>query len=251
MAREHGSIDDEVQVPATHADVFRSTVRGAEPITTVTTNSSDAGMSLDRNEVPVWDKERFGRLLTEAVEKAFGSGDGLRWDARSYLDGGMNGSSWEAYKIQVFWDGSDDGLDGDEPDGGDGTGVEIHAIAQEAADRAWDARKTCEPEFGAWVVTRAQDQEGWSGEGSLEWSDEDFYSSLDGPSEYDYDIDIHKYDDETVEVRLSGRFWSEDDFGDPSMSQEDADQYIADLREMLQHAAKKAWVRKAPEGAGN
>ena len=64
-------MDDEVQVPATHTDVFRSTVRGAEPITTVTTNSSDAGMSLDVNEVPVWDKERFGRLLTEAVEKAF------------------------------------------------------------------------------------------------------------------------------------------------------------------------------------
>ena len=242
-------MDDEVQVPATHADVFRSTVRGAEPITTVTTNSSDAGMSLDRNEVPVWDKERFGRLLTEAVEKAFGSGDGLRWDARSYLDGGMNGSSWEAYKIQVFWDGSDDGLDGDEPNGGDGTGGEIDAIAQEAADRAWVAKKTCEPGFGAWVETRAQDQEGWSGEGSLEWSDEDFYSSLDGPSEYDYDIDIHKYDDETVEVRLSGRFWSEDDFGDPSMSEEYADQFNADLEEMLQRAADGAWVRMVPDGA--
>ena len=62
-------MDDEVQVPATHADVFRSTVRGAEPITTVTTNSSDAGMSFDDNEVPEWDGERFGRLLTQAVEK--------------------------------------------------------------------------------------------------------------------------------------------------------------------------------------
>lgn len=244
-------MDDEVQVPATHADVFRSTVRGAEPITTVTTNSSDAGMSLDVNEVPTWDEERFGRLLTEAVEKAFGNADGLRWDASSYLDGGMNGSSWEAYKIKVFWDGSDDGLDGDEPGGGVGTGVDIRAIAQRAADHAWVAKKICDPEFGASVESCAQDQEGFSGEGSLAWSDDVFYSNLDGPSEYDYDIDIHKYDDETVEVRLSGRFWSEDDFGDPSMSQEDADQYIADLREMLQHAAKKAWVRKAPEGAGN
>ena len=241
-------MDDAVQVPGTNADVFRSTVRGAEPITTVTTNSSDAGMSFDDNEVPEWDGERFGRLLTQAVEKAFGSADGLRWDASSYRDGGMNGSSWEVYEIQVFWDGSDDGLDGDEPDGGDGTGVDIDAIAQEAADRAWVAKKTCEPEFGAWVETRAQDQEGFSGEGSLEWSDEVFDSNLEG-LEYDYDIEIHKYDGETVEVSSSGRFWSEDDFGDPSMSQEYADQFKADLKEMLQRAANKAWVRKVPDGA--
>lgn len=242
-------MDDEVQVPATHTDVFRSTVRGAEPITTVTTNSSDAGMSLDVNEVPTWDEERFGRLLTEAVEKAFGNADGLRWDASSYLDGGMNGSSWEAYKIQVFWDGSDDGLDGDEPDGGDGTGVEIHAIAQEAADRAWDARKTCEPGFGAWVETRARDQEGWSGEGSLEWSDDVFYSNLEGPEEYRYDVEINKFHDGIVEVHLSGRFWSDEDIGDPSMSEEYADQFKADLEEMLQRAADGAWVRMVPDGA--
>ena len=244
-------MDDAVQVPGTQFDVIGLTVRGAAPITTVTTNSSDAGMSFDDNEVPEWDEERFGRLLTQAVEKAFGSADGLRWDASSDIDGGMNGSSWEVYKIQVFWDRPDDRLSGDEPGGGVGTGVDIRAIAQRAADHAWVAKKICDPEFGASVESCAQDQEGFSGEGSLAWSDDVFYSNLDGPSEYDYDIDIHKYDDETVEVRLSGRFWSEDDFGDPSMSQEDADQYIADLREMLQHAAKKAWVRKAPEGAGN
>ena len=244
-------MDDAVQVPGTNADVFRSTVRGAEPITTVTTNSSDAGMSFDDNEVPEWDGERFGRLLTQAVEKAFGSADGLRWDASSYLDGGMNGSSWEVYEIQVFWDRPDDRLSGDEPGGGVGTGVDIRAIAQRAADNAWVAKKICDPEFGASVESCAQDQEGFSGEGSLAWSDDVFYSNLDGPSgyDYDYDIDIHKYDDETVEVRLSGRFWSEDDFGDPSMSQEYADQFKADLKEMLQRAANKAWVRKVPDGA--
>ena len=95
-------MDDEVQVPATHTDVFRSTVRGAEPITTVTTNSSDAGMSLDRNEVPVWDKERFGRLLTEAVEKAFGSADGLRWDASSLLVVSQN-RSWPSSTPPGRW----------------------------------------------------------------------------------------------------------------------------------------------------
>ena len=248
-------MDDEVQVPATHTDVFRSTVRGAEPITTVTTNSSDAGMSLDVNEVPVWDKERFGRLLTEAVEKAFGNADGLRWDASSYLDGGMNGSSWEVYKIQVFWDGSDDGLDGDEPNGGVGTGVDIDAIAQEAADRAWVAMvcepEECEPEqFGDSVQTRAQDQEGWSGEGSLEWSDDVFYLNLDCPEEYIYNVKIEKYDDETVCVSLSGTFTSYQEYPSPVMSRE-AHEFDERRKEMLQRAANIAWVRKVHDGAGD
>jgi hypothetical protein len=242
-------MDNEAQVLGTQDDVFRSTVRGAEPITTVTTNSNDAGVALDRNEVPEWDEERFGRHLTKAVEKAFGSADGLRWDASSYLDGGMNGSSWEVYEIQVFWDKSDDGIDGDGPDGGVGKGVDIDAIAQEAADRAWGAKVICDPEFGAQTYTRAQDQEGWSGEGSLEWSDDVFYSNLEGYY-YHYDVKIEKYDDE-VWVCLSGRFWSDEDIGDPGMSPEDADQFIADLEEMLQRAANEAWVRKVPDGAGD
>ena len=121
--------------------------------------------------------------------------------------------------------------------------------AQEAADRAWVAKKTCEPEFGAWVETRAQDQEGFSGEGSLAWSDDVFYSNLEGPEEYRYDVEINKFHDGIVEVHLSGRFWSDEDIGDPSMSQDDADQFNADLKEMLQRAADGAWVRMVPDGA--
>lgn len=242
-------MDDEVQVPEEHGDDSHSALDDAESIITVTTSSNDAGMFLGDNEVPEWDEERFGCLLTEAVEKAFGSADGLSWDASSYLDGGMNGSSWEVYKIQVFWNESDDGLDGDEPNGGVGTGVDIDAIAQEAADRAWVAKKICEPEFGALVVTRAQDQEGWSGEGSLEWSYDVFDSNLES-RDYNYDVEINKYDDQ-VEVHLTGRFWSDEDIGDPSMSQEYADQFNADLEEMLQRAVNIAWVRKVPDGAGD
>jgi hypothetical protein len=107
----------------------------------------------------------------------------------------------------------------------------------------------CDPEFGAQTYTRAQDQEEWSGEGSLEWSDDVFYSKLEG-YDYHYDVKIEKYDD-GVWVCLSGRFWSDEDIGDPGMSQEDADQFIADLEEMLQRAANEAWVRKVPDGAGD